>query len=87
MSWSPSVYIGEMRPWPDSVHVVRGKTDETRRYFPERTCRMERRDSETMHQPTVWLHCSECGDATLLMRSWSDVAHCPRCGARVVSNE
>ena len=36
MSWSPDLYIGELRPWPDSVHVVRGNTDETRRYFPER---------------------------------------------------
>lgn len=35
MSWSPDLFIGELRPWPDSVHVVRGKTDETRRYFPE----------------------------------------------------
>ena len=36
MSWSPELYIGEFRPWPDSVHVVRGKTEETMRYFPER---------------------------------------------------
>lgn len=36
MSWSPNLCIGEFRPWPDSVHVVRGKTDETRRYIPEK---------------------------------------------------
>ena len=35
MSWSPDLFIGEFRPWPDSVYVVRGKTDETRRYVPE----------------------------------------------------
>ena len=35
MSWSPDLFIGEFRPWPDMVHVVRGKTDETRRYVPE----------------------------------------------------
>lgn len=35
MSWSPDLFIGELRPWPDTVHVVRGKTDETRRYVPE----------------------------------------------------
>ena len=35
MSWSPDLFIGELRPWPDMVHVVRGKTDETRRYVPE----------------------------------------------------
>lgn len=35
MSWSPDIFIGEFRPWPDSVYVVRGKSDETRRYVPE----------------------------------------------------
>lgn len=35
MSWSPDLFIGEFRPWPDTVHVVRGKTDEMRRYVPE----------------------------------------------------
>lgn len=35
MSWSPDLFIGESRPWPDTVHVVRGKTDEMRRYVPE----------------------------------------------------
>lgn len=35
MSWSPDLFIGEFRPWPDTVHVVRGRTDETRRYVPE----------------------------------------------------
>lgn len=28
MSLSPEVFIGEFRPWPDSVHVVRGRTGE-----------------------------------------------------------
>lgn len=23
MSWSPDLFIGEFRPWPDTVHVVR----------------------------------------------------------------
>lgn len=36
MSWSPDLYIGELRPWPDSVHVVRGNSGEARRYTPER---------------------------------------------------
>jgi hypothetical protein len=35
MSWSPELYIGEFRPWPDTVHVVRGKTEEKRRYVSE----------------------------------------------------
>ena len=36
MSWSPDLYIGELRPWPDSVRVVRGNSGEARRYMPER---------------------------------------------------
>lgn len=35
MSWSPELFIGGMRPWPDAVHVVRSQTDEMRRYVPE----------------------------------------------------
>lgn len=35
MSWSIDVHIGEMRPWPETVNVIRGKTDETRRYMSE----------------------------------------------------
>ena len=83
MSWSPSVYIGEMRPWPDSVHVVRGKTDEVRRYFPERTCR------KTVGKHGHRWACSEC-DETLLSRfpsvKYPDgiVHYCPNCGAKVV---
>ena len=32
MSWSPDLYIGEMRPWPESVTVRRG--NESRVYVP-----------------------------------------------------
>ncbi len=46
MSWSPELYIGEFRPWPDTVHVVRGKTDETRRYVPEDFSAMSRENVE-----------------------------------------
>lgn len=35
MGWSPELCIGEFRPWPESICVVRDKTDETRRYVPE----------------------------------------------------
>lgn len=77
--------IGGLRPWPDSVHVVRGKTDETRRYVPEMTCRMERVEDEEriLHG---WLECSECGpvyppaaDAIQDAVKW-----CPFCGRKVV---
>lgn len=36
MSWSPNLCIGEFRPWPESIYVTRDKTDETRRYVPEK---------------------------------------------------
>ena len=32
MSWTPEVHIGELRPWPDSVLVVRGNSGESMRY-------------------------------------------------------
>jgi len=32
MSWTPEVYIGELRPWPESVKVVRGNSGEAMRY-------------------------------------------------------
>lgn len=32
MSWTPEVCIGELRPWPDSVRVVRGNSGEAMRY-------------------------------------------------------
>ena len=32
MSWSPDLYTGELRPWPESVTVKRGK--ESRAYVP-----------------------------------------------------
>lgn len=35
MSWSPELFIGELMPFPDTVHVVKGKTDEMKRYVPE----------------------------------------------------
>ena len=35
MTKTLDVYIGELRPWPDTVNVIRGKTDETRRFMPE----------------------------------------------------
>ena len=77
MSWSTELHIGELRPWPDTVHVVRGKTEETRRYVPERTCEMEYEGS--------WMswHCKSCD-----MMSWGECGSKPRycswCGAKVV---
>ena len=32
MSWTPDLIIGELRPWPDAIRAVRGRTDETMLY-------------------------------------------------------
>ena len=32
MSWTPDLIIGELRPWPDAVKVVRGNTGESMLY-------------------------------------------------------
>ena len=53
MSWSPDLFIGEFRPWPDTVHVVRGKTDEMRRYVPEEERDMYRDLVDCMVHPDV----------------------------------
>lgn len=43
MTWTTDIHIGELRPWPESVDVVRG--DETRRYVPEEELENERQES------------------------------------------
>lgn len=77
MSWSPDLFIGELRPWPDTVHVVRGKTDEARRYVPERTAKRVR---VTVDEMRCIGHdeCSGCG-ATVGMGD----RFCRMCGARL----
>jgi len=77
MSWSPELFIGELRPWPDAVRVVRGVTEESRLYVPERTAKkvnVPRKDCmEIGHY-----ECSECG-TTIGYNS----LYCHRCGARL----
>ena len=74
MSWSPDLFIGELRPWPDSVHVVRGRTDEARRYFPRE--RAKRVRSLADERGTVGrCTCSECGG-----KVDQDDAFCRHCG-------
>ena len=74
MSWSPDLFIGELRPWPDSVHVVRGRTDDERRYFPRETAK---RVTVTVDERgTVGrCMCSECGG-----KVDQDDAFCRHCG-------
>ena len=74
MSWSPELFIGELRPWPDTVHVVRGKTEETRRYVPERTCK-----DKAESGPYFW--CDSCNQFIIYP---SPPNYCPECGAKVV---
>ena len=80
MSWSPEVFIGEFRPWPDSVHVVRGRTDEKVRYMPERTCHKDvQRTADGAPLMNGIFVCSEC------RFPWdSKNLYCGHCGAKVV---
>lgn len=74
MSWSPELFIGSERPWPDTVHVVRGRTGETKRYLPERTCRDKAKSG-----PYFW--CDSCNQFIIYP---SPPNYCPECGAKVV---
>ena len=80
MSWTPDLIIGELRPWPDAVRVIRGETDEAKRYVPEKKCRYELRDG--------WFVCSSCGRRTWAFEGKGDPLSpprfCPDCGAKVV---
>lgn len=84
--WSPSVYMGEMRPWPDSVHVVRGKTDETRRYVPELTCQRVNKPDQFFADDFGYsvdaYRCSVCN-----FRLDRITNYCPVCGARVTGGD
>ena len=80
MSWSPDVYIGEMRPWPDTVHVVRGKTDEMRRYVPEMACESvyDKRYYKGMRGYCEGRYCSKCKEPL-----FGDFRFCPWCGRKI----
>lgn len=80
MTWRAEVYIGEMRPWPDAVDVVRGRTGEAAEYVPGRTCRLV----ETVYHDGsgVWYHELSCGHyAETVVKA--PPSYCPECGARV----
>ena len=81
MSWGPDLIIGELRPWPDSVHVLRGVTGEGRDYLPERTARRAR---VTVDERRTIGHdeCGACG-ATVGMAD----RFCRMCGARLEGEE
>ena len=79
MSWSPDLTIGELRPWPDAVNVVRGRTDETVRYVPERTAT---RIVRTYDGLTGICKCSSCERTISVYDKW-----CKHCGAMFVGTD
>lgn len=87
MSWSPELPIGEFRPWPDTVHVVRGRTGEMLRYVPERTCR-----NISPKLGNNEFTCEEClarvygSGGRWFDANWDyhKFNYCPNCGRKVV---
>lgn len=81
MSWTTDLYIGELRPWPDVVHVRRG-WKELRRYVPERMCHLEPWEVE---QDTGFYDCMKCGCGYVAdIADWNEWRFCPNCGAKMV---
>lgn len=74
-------YYVERQPWTHwpKVLIMRHRTgqgpDETRRYVPERTCKL------TLYEDTGITVCSECG--AVQPDDWT-VYYCWSCGRRVV---
>ena len=87
MSWSPDLFIGEFRPWPDTVHVVRGKTDEMRRYVPEEERDMYRDLVDCMVHPDVpdQLYAENVKLRELVRDMWRELA--VSCAEQVTSHE
>lgn len=80
MSWVPEIHIGDMRPWPEAVQVVRGETNETRRYVPCRTARTADRRIRS-HDGIGRCTCSECGGSVGMCDRY-----CKHCSAEFVAN-
>jgi len=78
MSWTPELYIGGLRPWPDAVRVIRSQTDESKTYVPDRTATRK----VISYGAIGRCNCSAC--------NWCVDpfdAYCRRCGARFVGTE
>lgn len=81
MSWSIEQHIGELRPYPDSVRVVRGRAEESRRYVPEPPhCTME--PGGYWEDEYSYVTCSNCGEIWafdcdgLKQHRWMCCPHC-----------
>lgn len=72
MSWSPDLYTGEMRPWPESVMVRRG--NESKKYVPDKVAH---KVTHTEDGIVGCCTCDSCGKT--VHRAF---ASCPWCGAR-----
>ena len=90
MSWSPDMFIGKKRPWPDEVHVVKGNYEVIRRYVPEdrRTCRPRITpvdDNDSQHVAYV---CFNRGNRNLIVTKNAHLfLRCPICGRQIERSE
>lgn len=78
MSWTAELHIGELRPWPDAVHLYRGNTYDMKAYMPDTTATRK----VTSYGAIGRCNCSAC--------NWCVDpfdAYCRRCGARFVGTE
>lgn len=96
MSWSPELYIGSLRPWPNAVVVMRGISGEMQRYVPERVCVPHgewKRISQTQEVRRMVCDCGyelgmdERGSMPFnYTRFFKMPRYCPNCGCRITSS-
>lgn len=73
--------VGE---WPEYVSIIHeadvthGYFSQSRKYVPERTCKMEKPKGSMWPIAT----CSECGEKTVE----GDKRYCPNCGAKCIGS-
>ena len=80
MSWDAEFHMGELRPWPDAVHLYRGLTltHDMRRYLPATTATRRIRSHDGIGRCT----CSECGGSV-----GTNDKFCKHCRAEFVGSE
>lgn len=84
MTWKPEVYMGEARPWPDAVTVVRGVGGRMD-YVRERTCHVTASSTDGLcsDNPRKYFELS-CGHS-FTFDGLEMPNFCPNCGAKVVN--
>ena len=80
MSWTAEFHMGELRPWPDAVHLYRGLTltHDMRLYLPAVTATRLIRSHDGIGRCT----CSECGGSV-----GTCDRYCRHCRAEFVGSE